>query len=313
MAKKTPKIIDKRLEELFRFKAECLRRNPDFWEDMQRLSNCFLRIRSNAKGSMNELIRIRRDLYKKYDVWIRYPLHYNDAERMWQLFDIFPIRVIPYKPKIDVLGTYAQFKKSEKRWLNIIKQRPEEDIKHILKDGRYLTLEIDTNRDIDPIMRYIKDCISNVKKEKKRYGLEVRYEASPHLKNYKRYFAVWDLVQQRQKVWPYNRIVFKLKADGWYKKQTERQAENLARQDYRTACKLIGVSVKGNRLISKKVQKPIIKLKGAQKHKKLFMEWEKKLTSEGLGLTESENKYYSPDGALRKKIKKDTAPPKENM
>lgn len=309
MAKKTSKQTDEHLEKIYRFKWECLRRNPEFISDVKSYWE-------SLKKNPTTIAELDEQFFEKYGIC---PPEMNDLHNpeQWHAMDGYDIvSVVPDRKWYKCMPGKTLQEKS-KNWQKLIRKDRSQFIKHILKSDRFLTLRIDTSWDKPIVERALSKKLGWIRNEKKRYGLE-KIITKAHLKKSPRYFAVWDLVQERQKVWPYNRIVLKLKEDGWYKKLTEKQAENLARQDYRTACKIIGVPVKGNKLVSKRMLKPIIKLKGAQRHKELFREWEKKLVEEGLGLEEGlkeglkedlgldeENsvQYYQTDSSLKKKLK----------
>jgi uncharacterized metal-binding protein len=63
VARKTKKKIRSDLERLYWFKAECLKRNPDFQKDMQRFySICCKRDSINKK--MKKIKEIKLEIYK---------------------------------------------------------------------------------------------------------------------------------------------------------------------------------------------------------------------------------------------------------
>jgi hypothetical protein len=106
--------------------------------------------------------------------------------------------MIDYKPRF-VMPTgkitkakLNKFDRSIKRWDNLIKRGSEERIKHLLRDNRYLTLEIDTHRNIQTIIDEIRETLKWVNEEKNKYGLKEKYEKSPHLDKYERYLKVFD-------------------------------------------------------------------------------------------------------------------------
>ncbi len=309
MAKKTHKKRELHIELFYRLKWESLRRHPDYisgYKNIMKMGQrcCERSINPDEwKRRVQKSLRTERIFCNK---WHILSAENPDDPRLWLTTKHrFVAKIIPNR---DLGKELLQKYKNGifKAFARQMKRTPHKGIKSVLKDNRYLTIEIDTHRDKEVIIHDVSKILEKIKSEKEKYNLGVPLDKSPHLDKFPRYFAVWDLVQQRQEVWPFNRIILKLKEDGWYKNQTIKQAENLARQDYRTACKLIGVPVKNNKL--KKVLKPIIRQKVAgvmTKHNPLFIEWEERLNKEGLGLKEYSTMNYSPDSALRKKLSKD--------
>ncbi|MDP3143506.1 MAG: hypothetical protein Q8N14_06210, partial [Candidatus Omnitrophota bacterium] len=253
---------------------------------------------------------LEQRFFEKYGIFPPCEEYLKDPER-WYVMDGYDVvAVVPDRQWYKTMpgNTYSE---KSKNWEMLLKKNRSEFYKHILKNNRFLTLRIDTGRDKTIIERAISKKLDWITENKRKFRLGKNYDKTVHLDKFQRYFAVWDLVQQRQKLWSFSRIAYKLKKDGWYKKQTPEEAEILARQDYRTACRWIRTPVKINKRALRKTLKPIIKLKEGKKHKELFEEWEERLKREGLGLDEFRNEekdqiiYNRTDGPTKQRFKRE--------
>ncbi|NQS89685.1 hypothetical protein HQ584_07860 [Patescibacteria group bacterium] len=308
MANKTTKQIKRRLEQFYKFRSEALRRNPRFLKDCEAWVKFDSR-RYNEHISDEERERIEIESFKiKLGILERYQIGLLTDPRKPDLYAMCCSAACNYPAE----SYYDFIKKTEKGYpgglIGLMRNEPQEITKHILRDNRFLTIQVDMYRDLEVVLQQVKELIKGMKNEMKKYGLLRQLDKSPHLDNYPRYFAVWDLVQKRKQLWPFERIAEKLNADGWYKNQTIKQATALARQDYRTACKAIGVPVKGKENVSKKVMRPIIKLKMTKQQREMAAEWEGKLAAFKLGLDEFTTKQdylrHNPtDGPTKQKLK----------
>lgn len=288
MANKTPRQIKKQLEQFYKFRVEAIRRNPDFIRDCEELVKIYNQYSLGPGPKTDEEIRrISENFFKKeLDIWTKYQISVTLKDYNKPYFSgqyCLEASYAPDKKYFDFLEEIDRKTPPSER-LGAYEKREAEIIEHKLRDGRFLKIQVDMYRDTELILHRVRELINNMKKDMKKYGLLKEFDKSPHLDKFLRYFAVWDLVQKRQQVWPFERIAEKLKEEGWYKKQTLKQATVLARQDYRTACKLIGIPLKVNKGALRKTSKPIIKLKEGKRCAEEFVKWEKRLVADGLGV-----------------------------
>lgn len=267
MAYKTHKRIKDKMRRLFLFRHECAKRSPEYKE--------YCEFIESHKGSLQEKLKRANVLFMKYGVLPCAESQHTDV-RMWLNY-CYPI-LSPEVPD-DALGTKQGFLEAH------------------LENDEWMSLKVNIRQDKELVLIAVSRLIADVQRVRKIAKLPIPRKV--HLNNFERYFAVYDLAQQRNHGWHFNRIALHLKQKGWYGNKTVPKVEALVRQDYRLACKLIGIPVKSK----KKALKPRIRISSAQKHQELFRFWDKKLSAEGLGETEVGNRYFSPDGIIKKKMK----------
>lgn len=309
--KKTVKQLDKHIKDSFDADKERLRRTSTFVIDVK---ECWQKI----KNTPSRRFKFKKEFFDKYGFSLPKEEHLNEPQ-LWlspsycnvvstvssdkEIREKFlkgesPLKLLEKRIRNDIEYYHELSKYPElKELLSFNFWKPFTLLTTILENGRFWTVRIDTDRNTEIIKRIFEKELKKIKDLKKEYKVGKSGDKSFHLRNIERYFAVWDLVQKRKQLWPYERIARKLKEKGWYNNQTIKKATILARQDYRTACKAIGVSVKDKKNVSRRVMEPIIsnKIKGAKKRKEEFIEWEKRLASFGLGLDE-----YIPERAKRR-------------
>lgn len=171
-----------------------------------------------------------------------------------------------------------------------------------LKSQQTIEVLIDLEASSAKIVQEIKEIIAKWQSLRKKVA--TTKIKKPRENELRRYIKVWDLARKSKIGSTYKQIAEVLKGKGFYKKQTLRKAEQLARKDFISACKLIGHKTK----LPKSCLKPIIKIRGDKKNKDIFKQYEQELARSGMGLNETINRRTGQinlrhyDGATKKKI-----------
>jgi len=224
----TSKEVDKRLEDIYRFNWERIRRNPNFIKAVQ----CFWK---SFKKNPIKILDLEEKFIEKWKISPPPENYLNDSKR-WAIIDFYDIvAVIPDRPWYKaVSGETLEIKKQN--WQDLLKKDRAEFYKHILKNNRFLTLRVDTNRNKTLIMRAISKKLDWIINSKRQFRMGEFLDRTLNLKKMDRYFAVFDLRNQKPPI-EYQNIVSQL--NKYYKKKDTVKAVNLARQDFQVAFEAI--------------------------------------------------------------------------
>jgi len=294
MAKKSKSEIQNKINLLKRLKYEIALRISGYKELYDKLQE--LRSTCRSIDDWLEYCSINKDFKKIFN-----RAYSVNLSKPWQDMNIKSCMILT--PESYRFARLKKTTETSKQYLD-----------RILEDQKYLTLEIDTSIDKEIILFQIADILNSIMKEKKQAGHYKK--ANIQLPLFKRYFAVWDLRNNKEHTWTDKLIAQKLIKEGWYTGKTLKQVENSISTDYETAEKLIGITLKEEK--KQKNKKPIMPDKTKKDDYALFEKYEKILEQEGLGTddvyysSKKQIKNWSPDGVIKEKIKRKTSLAKRN-
>lgn len=148
----------------------------------------------------------------------------------------------------------------------------------------YEMFKVDIWRDKGVIKQEISEWIDVLRSGLRRMGYEGKsFDSVPNREIIERCCAVFELVQKGDERLTYKMIALKLKEKGFYKTQNLKQAEALARQDFKTACIRIEKIYKRRKSDS---PKPIVRVPEAKKHIDDINKWNEILDACGLSMKE---------------------------
>jgi hypothetical protein len=164
--------------------------------------------------------------YKKF-VYATDDEMWGECERLCEKYDL-PFLPHPDQPDFFAYAVGAVVPKRKKNEVFFGKNH--------VSTTKPETFLVDVWRDIEIIKQELVDWVNAARKR----FIERGYDKVPHADNFERYFKVYDLVHEKKK-YGYELIAKELKRQGLYKGKSIKSAIYLAKQDYRTACKLIGI------------------------------------------------------------------------
>lgn len=224
MAQKTSKDIDKHQEDKQRFQWECLRRKPEFISDVKNFWVSFKR--NPIKG-----LELEHRFFKKYCIFPPSAEDLSNPDR-WDIIDsgYDIVAVVPDRQWQKSMPGKTYLEKS-KNWEKLLKNKRVELYKHILRNNRFLTLRIDTDRDKTIIERAISKKLRWIIEKKKQFGLGRRLDKTPHLDKSERYFRVYNLRNKMPQM-EFEKIALIMLGDGYYKEKSIEKAVNSVKKDY---------------------------------------------------------------------------------